>query len=75
MDGTLGAAPDEYEVEANTGRFQFDIITATFQKRSLDPGDLRVEIVSDGDVVASQETSAEFGVASTTWSPQAPQNK
>lgn len=75
VDGTLGGEPDEYEVDAQTGTFEFDVITASFQKRSPGPGQLRVEIVSDGDVQASQETSAEFGVVTTSWSPQAPQNK
>ena len=75
VDGTLGAAPDVYDVEGNTGSLQLDVITASFQKRSPGPGDLRVEIVTDGDVQASQETSAEFGVVTTSWSPQAPQNK
>jgi hypothetical protein len=74
VDGTLGARPDEYEVDAQTGRLQIDVVSASFQKRSPGPGQLRVEIVSDGDVQASQETSAEFGVVSTVWSPQAPQN-
>ncbi len=75
VDGTLGGEPDEYEVDANTGTFEFDVITASFQKRSPGPGQLRVEVVTDGDVQASQETSAEFGVVTTSWSPQAPQNK
>jgi hypothetical protein len=74
VDGTLGARPDEYEVDAQTGRLQIDVVSASFQKRSPGPGQLRVEIVSDGDAQASQETSAEFGVVSTVWSPQAPQN-
>jgi hypothetical protein len=72
VDGTLGGEPDEYDVEARTGRFDFDVISATFQKRSAGVGTLRVEIVSEGEVVASQETTAEFGVASVTWSPQNP---
>ncbi len=72
VDGTLGAQPDEYEVDVDTGAFSFDAITSSFQKRSPGPGDLRVEIVSDGNVQASQETSAEFGVVTTSWSPQSP---
>ena len=70
VDGILGTQPDEYDVEAETGRFEFDVITATFQKMSEGPGSLRVEIVSGGEVVAAQETTAEFGVVSITWSPQ-----
>lgn len=72
VDGTLGAQPDEFDVEAETGTFEFDVVTANFQKRSQGPGALRVEIVSGGEVVASQETTAEFGLASVTWSPQNP---
>ncbi len=70
VDGTLGAQPDDYDVEAETGTFEFDVVTATFQKRSQGPGALRVEIVSGGEVVAAQETTADFGVASVNWSPQ-----
>jgi hypothetical protein len=72
VDGALGAEPEDYEVDAQTGRFEFDVITATFQKRSPGPGTLRVEIVSEGEVVASQETTAEYGVANVSWSPQNP---
>ncbi len=68
--GTLGTQPDEYDLEAETGTFEFDVVTANFQKMSEGPGALRVEIVSGGEVVAAQETTAEFGLASVTWSPQ-----
>jgi hypothetical protein len=71
VDGTLGAQPAEYEVDADTGTFEFDVISASFQKRSPGPGSLLLEIVSEGDVQASQETQAEFGVVTSTWSPQA----
>jgi hypothetical protein len=73
VDGTLGVEPDEYDVEGvETGAFEFDVVTANFQKRSQGPEALRVEIVSGGEVVAAQETTAAFGVASVTWSPQNP---
>lgn len=72
VDGTLGAEPTEYDVDAKTGRFEFDAISAVFQKKSPGAGSLLVQIMSKGEVVASQETSAEFGVASVTWSPQNP---
>jgi hypothetical protein len=61
----------EYEVQdVQTGAFDFDSISASFQKREAGPGTLRVESLSEGEVVASQDTSAEFGVASVNWSPQ-----
>ena len=72
VDGILGSGPNEYDVEARTGRFEFDVISATLQKRSPGGGTLRVEIPSKGKVVASQETTAEYGVASVSWSPQNP---
>jgi hypothetical protein len=72
VDGTLRAQPVEYEVDVDTGTFEFDVITASFQKRSPGLGSLRVEIISDGDVQASQETQAEFGVVTSSWSPQRP---
>ena len=34
VDGTLGVEPDEYDGEAETGTFEFDVVTANFQKRS-----------------------------------------
>lgn len=72
VDGVLSGTSTRYEVDADTGRFDFDVITASFQKRSPGPGRLKVEIESERETVASQETTAEFGVATVSWSPQNP---
>ncbi len=52
VEGTLGAAPTDYEVPLETERFRFDTVHASF---SNDPprqqGTLRVEILADGEVV------------------------
>lgn len=64
-----GVTPQEYEVEVDTGVMSFDSITASMQKRAQDQSELTVEIVEDGEVVAAQTTTAQFGVVSTTYAP------
>lgn len=65
-----GVTPAEYEVEVETGLFAVDSVSAVMQKQSQDQSELRVEIVDeDGEVVAQQDTTAAFGVASINYSP------
>jgi hypothetical protein len=70
-EGTLGAAPTDYEVPLETKRFRFDAVHASFSK---DPprqqGTLSVEILVNDEVVQEQETSAEVGHVSVHYSPQ-----
>jgi hypothetical protein len=48
-----------------------DTVNAAFQKTNEGPGTLRVEIVSPGgEIVASKETSEEFGAVDVNWSTQ-----
>jgi hypothetical protein len=69
VDGELGVSPDEYPVPVESGALDFDMATAFFQKVDAE-GTLRVEIVVDGQVMKSQETTAQFGVVDMTYSPQ-----
>jgi hypothetical protein len=51
-----GSVPDQFNVSGN-------IVSTTFQKRA-ESGNLKVEIVKGGSVVAESETSAAYGVVS-----------
>jgi uncharacterized protein YuzE len=53
VDGTV---PVEYNVKGN-------IVSVSFQKKA-ETGNLKVEILQDGKVVAQSETSAAYGVVS-----------
>ncbi|HZY57446.1 MAG TPA: hypothetical protein VFE09_06575 [Rubrobacteraceae bacterium] len=69
VEGTIGAQPTDYNVPVETSPLEFDNVSASFQKRTQ-RGQLRVEILADGEVKKSQETTADFGVVSVTYSPQ-----
>ncbi len=64
-----GTPPQEYEVAVDTGPFDYDMVSA-FCWKSGTPGTLGVQIVYDGQVRQEATTSAEFGTASVSWSPQ-----
>jgi hypothetical protein len=67
-DGVVGTDPVDYEVDLQPGP---DTVNAAFQKTNEGPGTLSVEIVSPGgEVVASQETSEEFGAVDVHWNTQ-----
>lgn len=66
VDGTI---PVEYKVKVDTGFMSFDSVTAVMQKASAGAGELGVQIVVDGEVVKETSTTAEYGVATVTWSP------
>lgn len=68
-DAVLEDEPTDYEVKAEGG--VLDAVAAVFRKtQSDDAGLLRIEILVDDEVVAEDETSAEFGVVNVSWSPQ-----
>ncbi len=69
VEGRLGATPTDYEVPINNGPVNFDAISAVFEKQGAE-GDLKVEILVDGEVVDSGETDAENGVVSVDYSPE-----
>ncbi len=60
-----GSVPEEYEVP-----FEGAAVTAAVRKREPGAGILGVEVVRDGRVVASRETSASTGVVNVVWTPQ-----
>lgn len=74
LDGSRsveGTVPEEYEARIETGRRDFDYVSAFFSRNFEDEGEgtLRVEIVSGGEVVEEAETSARAGSVSVNWSP------
>lgn len=60
-----GNVPEEYEIP-----FEGTVVTAAIRKQEPGRGTLGVEVVRDGEVVASQETSATTGLVNVVWSPQ-----
>lgn len=65
-DGILEGEPFEYEVEIRDSGF--DTVTATFVKALPDTGNLKVEILVDGEVVTTEESTSQYGALSVTWS-------
>ncbi len=68
VDGTV---PAEHEVTVDTGFMSFDAVTAVMRKAGAGAGELGVGIVVYGGVVKQTSTTAEYGVATLTWSPTA----
>ena len=64
MYGFLEAEPVDYEVGDEDGAFAF------FQKIQPGGGALKVEILKDGEVVVSRETSTEWGSVDVIWPSQ-----
>lgn len=60
-----GSVPEEYEV-----LFEGAAVTAAFRKREPGGGTLGVEVIRDGRVVASRDTSTATGVVNVVWTPQ-----
>lgn len=65
VDGTV---PQSYETDISQDIMDMDILTANFQKNGAG-GELTVEITRGDEVLASQTTTAEYGVVDVTWSP------
>jgi hypothetical protein len=70
VDGVLEDRPREYAVPIKSGPFDYDSAHASFAKRGLSKGTLKVEILANGWVVKEQETSAGRGSVSVNYSPQ-----
>lgn len=66
VDGTI---PASFKQEVDTGFLAMDTVTAVFQKMRGGQGELRVEIVYDGEVVKSQNTTAAYGLVTVNWVP------
>ena len=66
FSGTLGAAPTDYEL-GGEGIAGFNVVTVNVQKQGTS-GTLKVEILENGQVVQSAETSATNNTVSVTYS-------
>ena len=60
-----GTVPEEHEIP-----FGGVAVTAAIRKQGSGQGTVRVEVVRDGRVVASQKTSSATGVVNLVWRPQ-----
>lgn len=60
-----GTTPEEYElpVKSDSG-----VVTASIRKRTRDEGSIKVEVVREGQVVVSNESSGGTGVVNVVWS-------
>ena len=67
VDDTLGGEPKEYEVKIQEDALG---VSASFQKTQPGAGELKAEILADGQVVTESTTYAEFGSVIVEWLPQ-----
>jgi hypothetical protein len=66
ISGTLGTTPTDYEL-GGEGIAGFNVVTVNVQKQGTS-GTLKVEILENGQVVQSAETSATNNTVSVTYS-------
>lgn len=64
LEQVEGNVPNKYEVS-----FGGTAVTAAIRKRERGQGALKVEILRDGRVVASEESSSATGVVNVVWAP------
>lgn len=68
-EGLLEGEPVEFTVDLRGSGF--DIVNASFSKPNAeDDGTLKIEILSDGEVVAEQEAETQYGTLNLTWSSE-----
>ena len=67
LSGTLGRTPTDYEL-GGEGVAGVNVVTANVQKRGGTNGNLKVEILKNGQVVQSRETNAANHTVSVTYS-------
>ena len=67
VSGTLGATPTDYEL-GDKGVAGVNVVTANITKQGTS-GTLKTEILKNGRVVRSQETSAASNTVSVTYAP------
>jgi hypothetical protein len=67
-DTTLRDEPQEYDVEIEEGTS--DGVTAAFRKTEPAAGELKAEIVADGEVVAESRTRVQNGSIIVEWLPE-----
>jgi hypothetical protein len=68
IDETLGDEPTEYEVEVQEGAS--DGVSAFFEKTQPGGGELKAEILADGELITESKTYAEFGSVVVDWFTQ-----
>jgi hypothetical protein len=67
-DTTLGDEPQEYELEIEENIS--DGVTAAFRKPQPSAGELKAEIVADGEVVVESRTRVQNGSIIVEWLPE-----
>jgi hypothetical protein len=67
-DTTLGDEPQEYELEIEENIS--DGVTAAFRKTQPSAGELKAEIVADGEVVVESRTRVQNGSIIVEWLPE-----
>ena len=65
-EGVIEDKPVEYEVDVRDSGF--DAASASFTNYGTDGETLTVEILVDGEVVASRDPSLQYGAVNVTWS-------
>jgi len=63
-----GTTPAQFEQQVYSGSLAFDSVSATVQNAG-GAGELRVEVVVDGEVVKESSTTAQYGVVSVNYAP------
>ncbi len=74
IEGTVGQTPDDYDLPLDISEEDADSVTASVGKRpgvggEFQRGVLRVQLLVGGQVIKEQETSAEAGTVTVTYSP------
>lgn len=69
VNATLEGEPTDYAVTIEPG--VADGVTAFFRKTEPGEGELRAQILADGEVVTESATYAEFGSIIVDWLPEA----
>lgn len=69
VNATLEGSPMEYTVQVTDG--VSDGVIAFFRKTEAGPGELKAEILADGELVVESTTYAEFGSIALEWLPEA----
>lgn len=68
-EGLLEGEPIEFPVDLRESGF--DVVNASFAKpNATRNGVLKIEILSDGEVVAEQEAETQYGTLNLTWSSE-----
>ena len=66
VEGKVGKDPTDYKVDLSSG---LKIVAVDLRKVGRDSGTLKAEIISNGKVQESRETTAEEGRLFLSWSP------